>query len=120
MLSYFHDFLQHIEALATASPELAFEKLNPVHAAALGVTLGCASALAGLLAYVALRVYRAGQWPPPGWRVVWEMRVRTGQQATVVAVFFLLLAIVVMVDAVWLLHLPGPVPAEPEVPLQEV
>jgi hypothetical protein len=84
--SFFHGFLRGVEALATASPQLAFEKLNLIQTAAQGVTLFSATALACLLGYVSLRVFCAGQWPPPGWRVVYNMSIRTGRQASMVAV----------------------------------
>ena len=69
-LYFFQGFLREMEALATASPQLAFEKLHPVGTAALMVTLFSATALACLLGYAAFSVYRTGQWPPPGWRVI--------------------------------------------------
>lgn len=43
------------------------------------VTLFSATMLAGLLAYASLRVYRAGQWPPPGWHVIYTMSMHTGR-----------------------------------------
>ena len=43
-LSFFQGFLREMEALATASPQLAFEKLNPVHNATRNVTLFSATA----------------------------------------------------------------------------
>ena len=120
-LYLFCRFLYEMEALATASPQLAFEKLYPVGMAALLVTLFSATMLAGVLAYASLQVFRAGQWPPPGWRVVWDMQIRTGRQATVVAVFMLLLAVAVMVYGVLILNLPERVPEEQiEVPMEEV
>ena len=91
-LYFFHGFLREVEALATASPQLAFEQLNSIRTAARGVTLFSATALACLLGYISFSVYRTGQWPPPGWRVVYNMSIRTGRQATVVAVFMLVLA----------------------------
>lgn len=33
-LSFFYDFLRDVEAIATASPQLAFEKLNSIRTAA--------------------------------------------------------------------------------------
>jgi hypothetical protein len=81
-LSFFQGFLHEMEALATASRQLAFEKLHPVGTAALMVTLVSSTMLAGLLAYASLRVFSAGQWPPPGWRVIWETPIRTRQQAS--------------------------------------
>ena len=59
----FQGFLREMEALATASTQLAFGKLHPVGTAALMVTLVSATMLAGVLAYASLRVFRAGQWP---------------------------------------------------------
>jgi hypothetical protein len=113
--------LRGVEALATASPQLAFEKLNPIRTATLGVVLCSSTALAGLLAYVSWRVFRAGQWPPPGWRVVYNMSIRTGRQASMVAMFFLLLAVAVIAYGVLLVSLPGPVPEEQrEVPMKSV
>jgi hypothetical protein len=64
-LSFFHGFLREVEALAIASPQMAVEKLNPLRNAARGIILFSATVLAGLLAHVSLRVFRAGQWPPP-------------------------------------------------------
>ena len=101
-----------MEALATASPQFAFEKLNPIRTAARGVTLFSATALACLLGYASLRVFRTGQWPPPGWRVIYNMSIRTGRQATVVAVFFLSLAVLALAYGVLIVSLPGPVPEE--------
>lgn len=69
-----------------------FEKLTLIHNASLRLTLVCSTAVIGLFLYCAVLVLRAGQWPPPGFRVVWEMRARTGWQATVVTLCFLLLA----------------------------
>src|SRR5215204_1695792 len=77
-LYFFQGFLRELEALATASPQLAFEKLNPVRNAARGLTLFSAMALACLLGYASFSVYPAGQWPPSGWRVIWDMPIRTG------------------------------------------
>ena len=50
-LYFFQGFLREMEAFATASPQLAFEKLHPVGTAALMVTLISATMLAGVLAY---------------------------------------------------------------------
>jgi len=120
LLSFFHGFLQDIEALATASPQLAFEKLSLIRNATLGFTLVCSTALVGLFAYISFRVFRAAQWPSLGGRVVWEMPVRTGRRATAIAVFLLFLAVVVIADAVWLWSLPEPVPQEQVVPMEDV
>ena len=109
-----------MEALATASPQLAFENLNPLRTAVRSITLFSSITLVCLLGYVSFRVFHARQWLPPGWRVVWDMQIRTGRQATVVAMLFLSLAVVVMAYGVLIVSLPGPVPEEVEVPIQEV
>jgi hypothetical protein len=120
-LSFFQGFLREMEALATASPQLAFEQLNPIRTAARGVTLFSATALACLLGYASLRVFRTGQWPPPGFRVVGDMPIRTGRQATVVAVFMLLLALAALVYGAVIVSLSEPVPEEQiEMPMEEV
>jgi hypothetical protein len=73
-LYLFRRFLSEMEALATASPQLAFKKLYPIGMAALMVTLVSAMTLAGVFAYASWRVFRAGQWPPPGWCVSGKRR----------------------------------------------
>ena len=85
LLYFFHGFLREMEALVTASPQLAFEKLNLVRNAVRNVALFSATVLACLLGYASFSVYRAGQWPPPGWRVVRETPIHTGRQASMVA-----------------------------------
>jgi hypothetical protein len=120
-LYFFQGFLREMEALATASPQLAFEQLHPVGMAALLVTLVSAVTLAGSLAYASLCVYRVGQWPPAGWRVLWETALRTGRQASKVALFFLVLAVAVMAYGVLILNLPELGPDEQmEIPMEEV
>ena len=120
-LSFFHGFLREIKALATASPQLAVEKLNPLRNAARGVTLFSATAVACLLGYVSFSVCRAGQWSPPGWRVVYNMSIRTGRQATVVAVFMLFLAVAALVYRAVIVSLSGPEPEEQiEAPMKSV
>jgi hypothetical protein len=118
-LYFFHGFLRGVEALATASPQLAVEKLNSIRTATRGVTLFSATALASLLGCVAFSVYRAGQWPPPGWRVVYTMSMRTGRQALIVAMFFLLLALAALVYGAVIVSLSEP-EEEIEVPMREV
>ena len=120
-LYLFRRFLYEMEALATVSPQLAFETLHQVGMAALMVTLVSATMLAGVLAYASLRVYRTGQWPPPGWRVIWDTPLRTGRQASKVALFSLLLAVAVIAYGVLIMNLPEPEPEEEiEVPMREV
>ena len=62
-LYLFHRFLCEMEALATAAPQLAFEKLNPVTQRPAGCHALFCDDLAYLLGYASLRVYRAGSGP---------------------------------------------------------
>src|SRR5688572_9656362 len=70
-LYFYQGFLREMQTLATASPQLAVEKLNFVRVVLCLVTFVSATALAFLLGYASFSVYCAGQWPPPGWRVVY-------------------------------------------------
>lgn len=118
-LPFFRGFLHGVASLVDDYPQLVFEKLRLIRNITLSFTLACAAILVGLFVYIASRVFRAGQWPPPEWGVVGEMRVRTGRHAAAVAVFFLFLAVFVLADVVWLWSLSGP--EEPqEIPRQEV
>ena len=51
------------------------------------------SGLAALLASFAVRVLRSGRVPPPGMRVVWTTRLRTGASASLIAGASLALAV---------------------------
>jgi hypothetical protein len=120
-LYFFHGFLREVETLAIASPQVAVEKLNSIRTTARGVTLFSATVLACLLGYISFSVHRAGQWPPPGWRVIWETPIRTERQASMVALFFLLLAVAVIAYGVLIMSLPEPEPEEQiEIPMEEV
>lgn len=101
-------FLRDMEALEKVSPQLVYEKLHPIGTTALGVTLVSSTVLAGVLVYVALCVVRAGQWPPPGFRVAWDMPIRRGRSATHVAVFLIFLAGVALGWVVLALNLSEP------------
>ena len=106
--------------LQRAPPQQAFEKGNPIRTAVRSITLFSATALACLLGYVSFSVYHAGQWPPPGWRVIYTMSIRTGRQASMVALFFLVLALAALVYGAGLASLWEPEPEEEiEVSMEE-
>jgi hypothetical protein len=109
-LSFFNDFLRDMEALATASPQMADQQLKPIRIALVAGALCVSITLAGLLTYIALRVIRAGQYPPPGMHVLWETPIRTGRQATVAATLMLVVAVAALVYGVVAVRLvwPGP------------
>jgi hypothetical protein len=114
-LYFFHGFMREREALSITSPHLAVEKMNAIRGTMRGLTLFSATALAVWLGYGAFSVHRAGQWPPPGWHVIYPMSIRTGRQASMVALLFFLLALAVLVYGVVLASFSGPVPEEEEI-----
>lgn len=118
-LYLFQGFLREMEALESASPQLALEKLRPIGTAALGVTLVSSTGLAGMLVYVALCVIRARQWPPPGFRVAWDMPIRKGRPAIGMAVILIFLAGVAISCGAILLSLPEP-EEQQEVPMRKI
>ena len=65
---------------------------------------------------------RVSRWAvaTPGWRVVYNMSIRTGRQASTVALFFFLLALTALVYGAVIVSFSGPVPEEEiEVPIEE-
>jgi hypothetical protein len=70
--------------------------------------LGYATALAGVLTYLALRVYCTGQWPPPSVPVLWKTTLRTERQATIAATLTLVLAVMSLAYGVTTVRLVWP------------
>jgi hypothetical protein len=74
-----------------------------------------------LLGYASFSVYRTGQWLPPGWRVVYDMSMRTGRQASTVALFFLLLTLAALLYGTVIVSLSGrELEEQIEVPMEKV
>src|SRR5262245_37017787 len=70
--------------------------------------------LAGMLSYLALRVWRSGEYPPPGMEALRDTKIRTGTAAQGVATVCLLLAVLVLLCGVgmglivrWILSEPA-------------
>jgi hypothetical protein len=120
-LLWFRGYLRGLEALATASPQLALQKLSPIRRILIALMLCSSTTLAGVLAYIALRIIATGQWPPPGWLVLWETPTRTGRQATAVVALLLILAVASLVFGItmvsWIWPEPG---AQGGPPMREV
>lgn len=95
-LFWFQGFLREVEALSLEAPRAAFQRWQSIPQVLFVLVLCSSTVAAGLLGHLALRIWRAGQWPPPGLRVMWETPIRTGYQATLVAVCCLLLALIVL------------------------
>jgi hypothetical protein len=78
-------YLDHLQTLSIAAPELAAEKFRHL---ALWIAAGLfllTGGVAGLGSTIAIRILRAGQYPPPGLHVVRDTPLRTGRQARRVA-----------------------------------
>jgi hypothetical protein len=69
--------------------------------------------LTGMLSYLASKIWRSGQYPPPGMQVLRDTKIRTGRAARNMAGICLLLAVVVVLCGIgmgltmaWLLSEP--------------
>ena len=92
-LYWFTGFLQDMERLSETEWEAAFGKLWPLLLVTTASLLGLSTALASILTYLAVRVYRTAQYPPPGIRMLWDTPLRTGREARRAALCMLLLAV---------------------------
>ena len=93
-LHWLNGFLQDVELLSMKDGTVAVKKLWPILLATMAAVLCSSVVLAGTLTYLAVKVYRTGQYPPPGMRVLWTTPTRTGRAATVASLCILLLAVV--------------------------
>lgn len=87
--AYFDSMLE-LRAIYPRMAAAGLKQLYQVWAVGGGLVLG---GLAALLASFALRVLRSGRVPPPGMRVVWTTRLRTGTSASLIAGVSLALAV---------------------------
>jgi len=104
-LYWLNGFLDNVEILSVTDWEAAVEKLWPILLVTMAAVLCSAVAVAGILAYLAVRVYHTGQYPPPGIRVIWNTPLRTGRAATVAATCILLLAVATIVYGALMIHI---------------
>lgn len=105
-LYWLSGFLHEVELLSMTDWKAAIEKLWPPLLATIVAVLCSSGAVAGILTYLAVRVYRTGQYPPPGIRVLWDTPLRTGRAATVAATLILILAVAAIVYGaltIWLI-----------------
>src|SRR5262249_17697172 len=58
--------------------------------------------LAGIVSYLAVRVLKTGQYPPPGMRVMQDTKLRTGKEARGTAILALTLAALVLLGGMGL------------------
>ena len=108
----------HLEDL-TASPQLVPQPAYLRFLAEAGIMVPAFS-LAGLLSYLARKISRSGQYPPPGMQVLRDTPIRTGRAARTAARICLLSAVVVVLCGIgmglimqWLLSEPDHPPLHP-------
>ena len=87
--AYFDSMLE-LRAIYPRMAAAGLKQLYQVWAVGSGLVL---SGLAALLASFAVRVLRSGRVPPPGMRVGWTTRLRTGASASLIAGASLALAV---------------------------
>jgi len=83
---YLNTYLDALTALHTAAPQLAAEQIQRLFfLLAIGIAL-LTGLLAGIVSYLAVRVLKAGQYPPPGMRVIRDTKLKTGREAKFTAI----------------------------------
>lgn len=104
----------YLEDLA-ASPQVAPQPGYMRFLAEAGIMVPALS-LAGLLSYLALRIRRSGQYPPPGMQVLRDTTIRTGRAAQNAARICLLFAVVVVLCGIGMGLIMGWLLSEPDHP----
>lgn len=94
--------LDRLAALSTAAPELAAEQFQRLAVRVAALLLVLTGAVGSLGSYLALRILRTGQYPPPGLRVVRDTPLRTGRPARRVALLLGTLAALVFLGGLGL------------------
>ncbi len=93
-------YLQRLTASQQVTPQSGVEHVRYVlFLAEAGIVIPVLS-LAGMLGYLAMRVFRSGQYPPPEMQVLRDTKIRTGRAAQHAAKICLLFAAVVVLCGV--------------------
>jgi hypothetical protein len=92
IVPYFNDYIEQIKQISKENPELAFKKSMFM----LKLTLGIVSFLLLMTGVyfiiLARRTFKSGQYPPPGMRMISNIRLRTGTQAKRAAISLIVLS----------------------------
>ncbi|UCF36539.1 MAG: hypothetical protein JSU96_17215 [Acidobacteriota bacterium] len=91
-----------LEGLAVDEPERAVQEMERLLRLVGLALLMTTVVLAAILAYIAFRTHRAGQYPPPGALVVRTVTVIRGRKATLRAWIGYLLAVLLLSSGVFL------------------
>jgi hypothetical protein len=105
-IHYVASYLDDLTALQLTDPQLTAEKYSRLILLLAAGDALIACSLGGVLISFAYTVLRSGQCPPPGMKVPWNTRLRTGRAAAVIAVTALALASGIIVAGLWVsLHM---------------
>jgi hypothetical protein len=91
------NFLRQVEILSIESPQLALEKLRLLRSCEVAALAILTALFSGLFFTWAARVYRTGQYPPPGAHVAVGTRTRTGRDARVMVALFIVVVLAIAI-----------------------
>lgn len=94
-LSY--DYLQQMKALALQDIETAVDRMLLFIRVWLALSIAAVVSVGGYLFWFALRVLRSGQMPPPGTRVVRDMKIVEGEKALTRAKVIIMASVLLLV-----------------------
>ena len=94
---YTEAYFNAMRQLQATKPRIAAAGIKQLYQVLAGCNFLLGMFLAGSLATFAFRVFGSGQVPPPGMRVAFATKIRTGKSARKIATLSLVLAVVVFV-----------------------
>mgnify|MGYP006301148669 CR=1 FL=1 len=88
--------LDGIEALAAVDPDAAIQKIKGLIVGIIAVNAVLSSVFGLYFVVLAVRVFRSGQFPPPGMKVIRDTLLRTGNKARMAGVILSGAAVLVL------------------------
>lgn len=93
-------YLDELAALQAIDPQLPAERYSRLLFLFGIASVLIASTAGGLLGFIFCKALRAEQFPPPGIRLLWDTRLRTGQEARRIALAGLAVAVVIVLSGI--------------------